>query len=69
MGELTLALKERLRISKIYVQWCKDKRIDVMPSTFLAWLEIQGYLNADKIREDLAKEKEELKEEDNENDI
>ena len=62
MGELTLALKERLRISKIYVQWCKDKRIDVMPSTFLAWLEIQGYLNADKIRDDLAKEKEALEE-------
>ena len=40
-----------------------------MPSTFLAWLEIQGYLNADKVREDLAKEKEELKEEENENEF
>lgn len=66
MGELTLALKERTRISKIYVQWCKEKRIDVLPSTFLGWLETQGYLNADKIREDLAKEKEALEEDEDE---
>ena len=60
MGEITLALKERTRLTKIYVDWCKAKRIDVIPSTFLGWLESEGYLNADAIRETLAKEKEEL---------
>ncbi len=69
MGELTLALNQRMRISKKFVEYARSSRIDVMPSTFLGWLEIQGYLNADKIREDLAKEKEELKEEDNENEF
>lgn len=61
MGDLTLGLNQRTRIAKQYVDWAKAKRIDVMPSTFLGWLEIQGYLNADKIRDDLEKEKEELK--------
>lgn len=61
MGEITLGLNQRTRIAKIYVAWCKSKRIDVMPSTFLGWLETQGYLNADKIRDDLEKEKEVLK--------
>ena len=69
MGELTLALNQRMRISKKFVEYARASRIDVMPSTFLAWLEIQGYLNADKVREDLAKEKEELKEEENENEF
>ncbi len=32
-----------------------------MPTTLLGWCEAQGYLNADKIREDLEKEKEDLK--------
>ena len=63
MGEITLGLNQRTRLARIYVNWCKSKRIDVVPTTFLGWLESQGYLNADKIREDLEKEKEELKDE------
>ena len=61
MGDLTLGLNQRTRIAKQYVTWAHSKRIDVMPSTFLGWLEMQGYLNADKIKEDLEKEKEQLK--------
>lgn len=60
MGEITLGLNQRTRVVKNYVDWAHSKRIDVMPSTFLGWLESQGYLNADAIREDLEKEREEL---------
>ena len=56
MGDLTLGLNQRTRLTKIYVDWAIAKRIDVCPTTFLGYLEIQGYLNADKIREDLEKE-------------
>lgn len=64
MGAITLGLNQRTRIVKQYTDWCKSKRVDILPTTFLGWLEIQGYLNADKIRDDLEKEKEELKDED-----
>lgn len=69
MGEITTSLSERTRLVKMFKDYCKTKRIDFMPTTLLGWCDAQGYLNADKIREDLEKEKEELKEEDNENDI
>jgi hypothetical protein len=45
----------------MYSKYCRDKRIDLVPTTFLAWLEMQGYLVPDKIREDLEQEKEDLK--------
>lgn len=63
MQELTLKLKERTRIAKIYSDWCKSKRIDIIPTTLLGWLETMGYLNTDAIRVDLEKEKEELEDE------
>lgn len=49
---------------KMFKDYCKAKRIDFMPTTLLGWCDAQGYLNTDKIREDLAKEQEELKDED-----
>lgn len=61
MGDFTLSLAQRTRVSQMYSKYCRDKRIDLIPSTFLAWLEMQGYLNADKIRDDLEQEKEALK--------
>ena len=63
MGEITTSLSERTRLVKMFKDYCKDKRIDFMPSTLLGWCESQGYLNVDAIRADLAKEKEELKDE------
>ena len=60
MGEITLGLNQRTRIVKIYTDWCKSKRIDIIPTTFLGWLGSEGYLNADAIRAHLEKEKEEL---------
>ena len=62
MAELTLKLKERTLLYKNFVTWAKAKRIDVAFTTFLGWLEIQEYLNVEKIREDLEKEKEKIDE-------
>ena len=61
MGDFTLSLAQRTRISQMYSKYCRDKRIDLVPTTFLAWLEMQGYLVPDKIKEDLEQEKETLK--------
>lgn len=63
MGEITTSLSERTRIVKMFKDYCQAKRIDFMPSTLLGWCEAQGYLNVDAIREDLAKEQEELADE------
>ena len=37
MGAITLGLNQRTRIVKKYTDWCKSKRIDIMPSTFMGW--------------------------------
>lgn len=60
MGELSLTLAQRMRLTKMYVDWAKAKRIDVMPTTLLGWLNINGYLNTEAITEALENEKEEL---------
>ena len=64
MGEITTSLSERIRLVKMFKDYCKAKRIDFMPSTLLGWCDAQGYLNVDAIRADLAKEQEELANED-----
>lgn len=64
MGKITTSLSERTRLVKMFKDYCKAKRIDFMPTTLLGWCEAQGYLNADKVREDLAKEQEDLENED-----
>lgn len=56
MGKITTSLSERTMLVKMFKHYCKEKRIDFMPTTLLGWCEAQGYLNADKIREDLEKE-------------
>lgn len=63
MGKITTSLSERTMVVKMFKNYCKEKRIDFMPTTLLGWLEVQGYLNADKIREDLEQKKEELADE------
>lgn len=63
MEKITLSLRERTRIAKKFVTWAKSKRIDVMPSTFLGWLEMQGYLNVANIKAELETEDAELESE------
>ena len=63
MGEITTSLSERTRLVKMFKNYCKDKRIDFMPSTLLGWCEAQGYLNVDAIRADLETEDAELESE------
>lgn len=63
MLPITLKFKERTRLAKIYSSWCKSKRINILPTTLLGWLETMGYLNVEAIKADLEKEKEGLEDE------
>lgn len=55
MGKITTSLSERTMLVKNFKDYCRDKRIEFMPTTLLGWCEMQGYLNVDAIREDLEK--------------
>lgn len=50
------SLPERMRLVKIFKSYCENKRIDFLPSTLLGWMDSMGYLNTDKIKEELADE-------------
>ena len=47
------SLDQRLKIEKQYCAWAKEKRVPVLPSTFIAYMEIKGYLDVDKMLEDI----------------
>ena len=55
MGKITTSLSERTMLVKMFKDYCRDKRIDFMPTTLLGWCDAQGYLNVDAIREDFEK--------------
>lgn len=55
MGKITTSLSERTMLVKMFKDYCRDKRIDFMPTTLLGWCDAQGYLNVDVIREDFEK--------------
>lgn len=54
------SLAERTRLVKRFKDYCISKRIDFCPTSLLGWMDSEGYLNTDKIKEAYAKEKEEL---------
>ena len=54
------SLAERTRLVKRFRTYCDSKRIDFCPTALLGWMDSEGYLNTDKIKDDYAKEKEEL---------
>ena len=60
MGEIKTSLAERTRLVKMFKDYCQSKRIDYIPTTLLGWMDSQGFLNVDAIKEVLQKEKEVL---------
>lgn len=68
MGEkiskpIETSFAERTRLVKIFKDYCISKRIEFCPTTLLGWMDADGFLNIDAIREFLEKEKEELEDE------
>lgn len=51
------SLEQRLKVTKKFTEWAKEKRIDIMPSTFLGYLELKGWLDVEKMLEDIEKER------------
>jgi len=54
------SFKERERVVRQWLDWSKEKRLDPEPKNFLAYLELQGYINVEKMLND-SKEQEENK--------
>ena len=61
--DIVTSLSQRQRLVKIFKTYCENKRLDFCPTTLLGWMDGKGYLKTDLILEDLAKEKEEIKDE------
>lgn len=56
-GEIEMmGLDMRLKIAKKFATWAKEHKVDLMPSAFIAWMEIQGWLDVKRIEEDMKKE-------------
>ena len=55
-GQKMLSLETRLKIAKKFTEWAHKSHIDVMPSTLIGWMEMRGWLDVDKIEEELKKD-------------
>jgi hypothetical protein len=51
------SLEQRLKVTKKFTEWAKEKRIDIAPTTFLGYLELKGWLDVEKMLEDIEKER------------
>ena len=51
-----LFFKHRMKIERMFLKWCKDNGIMDVPNSVVAFMQIKGWLNEDKILEDLKKE-------------
>lgn len=47
---------QRLKIEKLFDAWCEEKHILRVPQSMVAYMQIRGWLNEDKIMEDLKEE-------------
>lgn len=54
------SLEQRERVVRQWFKWSKEKRLDPEPKNFLAYLELQGYIDVEKMLKD-SKEQEENK--------
>lgn len=50
------SLEQRLKVTKKFTEWAKEKRIDITPSTFLGYLELKGWLDVGKMLKDITSE-------------
>lgn len=51
-----LSLNTRLKVAKKFTEWAHKAKVDVMPSTLIAWMEMQGWIDTDKLEEDMSHE-------------
>ena len=46
------SLEQRQRVVKQWLKWSKEKRLDPEPKNFLAYLELKGYIDVEKMLKD-----------------
>jgi len=46
------SLEQRERVVRQWYKWSKEKRLDPNPKNFLAYLELQGYIDVEKMLKD-----------------
>ena len=51
-------LDQRIRVIKQWLEWSKEKRLDPEPKNFLAYLELKGYIDVEKMLKDSQKQEE-----------
>ena len=47
----------RLMIEKAYLKWCEDNGVAKLPNTLVSYMHSRGWLNEEKIIEDLKPER------------
>lgn len=51
-----LFYKNRILIEKLFAKWCEENGVAYLPNSLVAYMEIKGWLNIEKILADLKEE-------------
>ena len=51
-----LLYSHRLKIERMFYDWCKEHQAAIVPNNLVAYMHMNGWLNDEKILEDLKKE-------------
>lgn len=51
-----LLFSHRLRIEKMFIQWCKNERVLCAPQTLVAFMQGKGWMNEQRVLADLKRE-------------
>ena len=46
-----------MKIYNLFIEWCEENKVAKNSQSFIAFLQIKGWLNEDKILNDLIKER------------
>jgi hypothetical protein len=47
---------DRLKIERMFYDWCKEHQAAIVPSNLVSYMHMNGWLNDEKILDDLKKE-------------
>lgn len=52
---MVVNFSERLKIAQLFIEWCKENKVRESFDSLVAFMQINEWLNEDKICEDLKK--------------
>lgn len=48
-----ILFSDRMKIERLFIEWCEENGVAQMPNSLVAFMQTKGWLNEDKINDDM----------------